>query len=352
VVTAGSGPRIGLIGCGAIGRWHARIATEHPVARLVAVCDIDEAGAVAVAEAHGVDAHLDPQRMLAAAQLDAVVIATPEDRHLEHAALCAAAGCAVLIEKPVAPDPAGVEATMKVIADHGVLAMAGHVERFETGSALLQAAVSEGVCGDVVSILARRQFAPTDAARFTGRSSTLRLLAVHDFDLIRWVHPVPVAEVHAAAGRGAVFRNTGLDDHVITTVRFADGAVAMIESAWTLPRPYAEWQAPATWQPSGNNRLEVFGDAGFVSNDMSIRTSQLVAFDRSEGFRAAGTRHQPVVHGRVRGALKAQFDHFVDSVIHRRTPLVTMQDALRAVSLTAAAEESLATGRPVARLAA
>ena len=351
-MTKDSGPRIGLIGCGTIGRWHARIAAEHPLARLVAVSDIDEASAAAVAEAHGVDAHGDPQRMLATAQLDAVVIATPEDRHFEHAALCAAAGCAVLIEKPVAPDPAGVAATMKVIEHHGVLAMAGHVERFETGSALLHSAVRDGTCGAVVSILARRQFAPTEAARFAGRSSTLRLLAVHDFDLVRWVHPAPIAEVYAAAGRGEVFRSTGLDDHVITTVRFADGAIAMVESAWTLPRAYVEWTAPATWQPSGNNRLDVFGDAGFVSNDMSMRAAQLVAFDRAEGFRAAGMRHQPVVHGRVRGALKAQFDHFVDAVIHRRTPLVTMQDALRAVSLTAAAEESLATGRPVARIAA
>ncbi len=351
-MVAASGPRIGVLGAGMIGAWHARIVAEHPRAELAAICDVDTATAGSVAERLRTAAYADAEEMLAEAKLDAIIIATPETLHVEHAGLCAKAGCAILVEKPVAPDVAGVEAIAKLVREAGAVAMAAHVERFETGSAQLHAAVAEGVCGKVVSILARRQFTPTDAPRFTGKSSTLRLLAVHDFDLVRWVHPAPIATVYAAAGRGSVHAETGLDDHVITTISFADGAVAMVESAFTLPRPYAEWQTPGDWQPSGNNRLDVFGNAGFVSNDTSIRASQLVAFDEASGFRAAGIRHQPVVHGRVVGALKVQFDHFLEAVVDKRPPLVTMDDALRAVSLTAAAEESLASGRPVSSLAA
>jgi predicted dehydrogenase len=347
LVTSHAPRRIGLLGCGMIGAWHARIASEHPLADLVAVCDVNVLNAEVLARRHGVKTYFDARKFVAESRLDAVVIATPESVHAENVVLCARAGCAVLVEKPVAPDEAGIEAIIGVVRETGIVAMAGHVERFETGSAQLKAAVSEGVCGDVVSILARRQFSPVDAPRFAGISSTLRVLAIHDFDLVRWVHPAPVVEVYAAAGRGGVYRKTGLDDHVITTIRFADGAVAMVESAWTLPRSYAQCPSPRSWLGSGNNRFDVFGSDGFVSNDMSIRSSQLIAFDENHGFRAAGTRHQPVVHGRVEGALKVQFDHFIDAVVNRRTPLVTMEDALRAVSLMRAAEASLAAGKPV-----
>ena len=93
-------------------------------------------------------------------------------------------------------------------------------------------------------------------------------------------------------------------------------------------------------------QLSVYGAAGFVSNDMSLRHQPLVAFDAAEGFRAAGIRHQPVVHGRVQGALRAEVEHFLHCVATGATPAVTMDDALRAVAVLEAAERSLATGLP------
>ena len=163
----------------------------------------------------------------------------------------------MLIEKPVAATVADIAVIADLAGSAGVMVMAGHVERFEVGSAQLKAAVDEGICGRIVTVAARRQFVATDTPRFAGRSSTLRTLGVHDFDLVSWVHPSPPLEVYAAAGRGRVFAETGLDDHVVTTIRFADGAVGLVESAWTLPSPYGAFTSPAGWSPAGNNRLEV-----------------------------------------------------------------------------------------------
>lgn len=338
--------RIGVVGCGAIGSWHARILAERPDAVLAALVDTDAGRARHLADRLGAPAWTDLNMALAEAALDALVIATPEAAHADNAEAAAAAGCALLIEKPVAADLAGVDRIAGAAAAAGVPVMAAHVERFEAGSALLVDALREGACGRVVSVCARRQFAPGEAGRFSGSSSTLRVLGVHDFDLLRWVHPVPVAEVHAVAGRGAVFERTGLDDHVVTTIRFADGAVGLVESAWTLPRAYADWPVPSAWGPAGNNRLEVFGDAGMLSNDMGLRGQQLVAFDDGHGFRAAGLRHQPVVHGRVGGALAAQTAHFLAVVRGEAVPVAELEDARRAIALTEAAERSLVVGAP------
>lgn len=278
--------RVGVIGAGAIGAWHARILAEGGDT-LAAVCDTDPARAAAAAYGAAV---FDDSAAFFASGLDAVVIATPEALHEDHAVAAAQAGCGVLIEKPVAPDMAAMRRIKAAVEAAGVPAMAAHVERFEAGSAGLQAAVAQGICGQVSALFARRQFGPAEVARFAGQSSTLRVLGIHDFDLIRWVHSGAITSVHAMAAKGALFAAWAMHDHVVTNIAFEDGALASVESGRTLPLPYQSYTAPEGWGAAGNNRLEVFGDAGFVSNDMSLRSQQLVAFDAAEGFRASNLR--------------------------------------------------------------
>lgn len=333
--------RVGVIGMGAIGVWHARIVGEGPH-RLAAICDINLARAEAAAS--GAAAFDDPDAFFSSG-LDAVIIATPEDLHEAHVVAAARAGLAILVEKPVAPDMSAMRRMASAVAEAGVMLMAAHVERFEAGTAGLAAAVEQGVCGRVSAIFARRQFGPAEVGRFAGKSSTLRVLGIHDFDLVRWLHPEPIVAVHAVAGRGAIHAAHGMDDHVVTMIGFADGALACVESGWTLPLAYQSYRTPEGWGSAGSNRLEVFGAAGFVSNDMSLRAQPLVAFDAAEGFRAANLRHQAVVHGRVQGALRTEVEHFLDCVRTGRPPLVGIGDALRAVALLEAAETALATGR-------
>lgn len=339
--------RLGVLGCGAIGSFHARLVAQKRDVVLAGLCDTDGPRAAALAARLGTRAWDAPERFLAAAGLDAVIIATPDDRHVEHATLAARAGLAMLIEKPVAPTRAGVAAIAEVAARTGVTVMAGHVERFEPGSALLAEAVRAGVCGTLSAIAARRQFGAADAPRFAGRSTTARVLLVHDADLVRWLHPAPVESIVALAARGPVHAATGLDDHLVTTVRFADGVVAVLESGWTLPEAAARPLAGTGWAASGNNRLELFGSAGMLANDMGLRGAQLSAITAADGFHAAALRHQPELHGRLAGALRDQLDHFVDRVRDRGPPVVGLDDAARAIELVEAAERSLATGEVI-----
>lgn len=338
--------RVAVLGCGAIGSWHARIMAETAQADLVGLCDLDGGRVAALAAQLGSRAYTDAERLFAELRPEAVVIATPEEAHVAQAEAAARAGCAMLIEKPVASDLAGVAAIAAAAKAAGAMVMAAHVERFETGYAQLKQAVDQGLCGRVVSIAARRRFGPVQAPRFAGRSSTLRLLGVHDFDLLCWIHPEQPVEVFAAAGRGAIYEACGMDDHVATTIRYADGAVGQVVSAWTLPLGYEAFATPEGWNPSGDNLLEVFGDEGMLANDLSLRQQQLTAFD-GDGFRGAGLRHQPLLHGRVVGALRDEDEYFLGCVRHGREPLVGLADARRAIALTAAAERSLATGLPV-----
>jgi myo-inositol 2-dehydrogenase/D-chiro-inositol 1-dehydrogenase len=337
--------RTGLIGAGAIGTWHARILAESAQSRLVAICDRDPDRAAALAKPYGATPHTDETTFFAH-PMDAVIIATPEAAHESHLRAAARAGLPVLIEKPVGTTLAEIDRMAAAVDDAGIIAMAAHVERFEAGSAGLHAAMAQDIAGPVTAIMARRQFSPGGVERFAGLSTTLRILAIHDFDLIRWLHPAAIASVHAVGATGPIHAFTGLHDHVVTTIRFADGAIAMVESGWTLPASFTDFRTPAGWQGAGNNRIEVFGRDGMLSNDMGLRHQQLVAFTADEGFRAAGLRHQPVIHGRVQGALRAEVEHFLDCVQTGAQPLCTLADARRAVALLEAAETSLRTGQP------
>jgi predicted dehydrogenase len=177
--------RVGVIGTGAIGAWHARIVAEGGD-ELSAVCDLDAARAGAAA--FGAQVFTDPDAFFASG-LDAVIVATPEAQHEAHVTAAARAGIAVMVEKPVAPDMAAMRRMADAVAQAGIVAMAAHVERFEAGSAGLKTALDQGICGQVSAIFARRQFGPSEVARFAGSSSTLRVLGIHDFDLVRWLHP-------------------------------------------------------------------------------------------------------------------------------------------------------------------
>jgi predicted dehydrogenase len=345
MVTGAEPLRVGLIGAGAIGAWHARILAESAQARLVAVCDRDPARAVALAALSGATADTDEAAFFAR-PMDAVIVATPESAHADHVIAAARAGLHVLVEKPVATTTDDIDRMASAVAAAGTVAMAAHVERFEAGTAGLHAAVTQGVAGPLTALMARRQFSSAGAARFAGLSTTLRILAIHDIDLVLWLHPVPVAQVHAMAATGPLHAATGLHDHVITTLRFADGALAMIESGWTLPDMLDSAGAPEGWQGAGNNRIELFGRDGMLSNDMGLRHQQLLALTGSTGLRAAGLRHQPVIHGRVQGALRAEVEHFLDCIAQGHTPLCTLADARRAIAVLQAAETALATGQP------
>lgn len=339
--------RVAVLGCGAIGAWHARILSESAQAELVGLCDLNAEMVSALADTLGTKAYTHADRLFAEGKLDAVVIATPEEAHVAQAVAAAEAGCAMLIEKPVASDLAGIAEIAAAVERAGVMAMAAHVERFEVGYAHLHEAVVQGACGRVVSVSARRRFGPVQAPRFAGRSSTLRMLGVHDFDLVNWMHPAEPVEVFAVAGRGAIFEACGMDDCVTTTIRYGDGAVGRVDSAWTLPMAYEQWDKPEGMSPSGDNILEVFGDQGMVANDLTLRHQQLTIFDAAHGFRAAGLRHQAVLHGQVVGALRDENEHFLSCVRDGKAPLIGLDDARRAIALTEAAERSLAEGKPI-----
>lgn len=101
--------RLGIIGCGVIGRRHAMVAAESPLITLAAVADVREAAAHEVAEQYSAQhAYESAETLLHDPEIEAVVLALPLANRTELALKALSAGKHTLIEKPIARNAAEV----------------------------------------------------------------------------------------------------------------------------------------------------------------------------------------------------------------------------------------------------
>ena len=121
---------VGLLGCGRMGRDLVRAVKAIPKARLAAVCDVDASKAEAFAKEHGVPAFGDAAEFLRSADVEAVIVATPQFAHRQGAELAAAAGKHVFCEKPMAVTVADCDAMIAACKRAGVKLMIGQVLRY------------------------------------------------------------------------------------------------------------------------------------------------------------------------------------------------------------------------------
>ena len=119
---------IAIIGCGKMGRLHARVCSQLPRVRLVGVYDTSHLAAKAAAAEFAVPAFDSIDDLLAQAR--AVCIAVPTVHHLAVARQCLLRKVPCLIEKPIAPDSDSARQIVDLARQAGVVVQVGHIERF------------------------------------------------------------------------------------------------------------------------------------------------------------------------------------------------------------------------------
>src|SRR5437763_3298896 len=120
--------RCGVWGVGAWGSKHARVYSTLPGVLFVGVFDHDSDRAQAVVGEHGGRVFDTPAALLA--ECDAVSVATPTIAHLEATLAALAAGCHVLVEKPIAVTVAEADEMIRAADRAGRTLQVGQVERF------------------------------------------------------------------------------------------------------------------------------------------------------------------------------------------------------------------------------
>lgn len=326
--------RIAVLGCGRIGRMHAANVAAHPRAALAGVYDIDRAAAAEVAAAHGVTAAEDVGALLGEG-VDAVLIATATPTHADYIEMAAAAGKAVLCEKPIDLDLGRVERCRTAIAGSGVPVQLGFNRRFDPGHRAAQAAVAAGEIGALhqVVITSRDPGMPS-RAYYEVAGGLFRDMTIHDFDLARFMLGDEPVEVFAIGGRlidpGMM---TELDDHdtAMIVMRTADGKQCHINNSRTAVYGY-------------DQRVELLGSEGMVVSG-NRRPHEVTRYGAT--VTEAAEPYLFFFVERYAEAFRAEIDAFVDCVEKGTPPEVGFEDGRRALILAEAAYRSLKDGRMV-----
>jgi myo-inositol 2-dehydrogenase/D-chiro-inositol 1-dehydrogenase len=281
----------------------------------------------------GVKAASSVEAVLADPEVDAVLIATSTDTHVDLITAAARAGKAILCEKPIALDMAKVEQCWAEISGLNATVMIGFNRRFDPSFRAVHDRVTAGEIGRLEQIvITSRDPAPPPIAYINVSGGLFRDMTIHDFDLARYFAG-EIVEVQAFGANlvDPAIAAAGDIDAAMVTLRAASGALIHINNSRRCAYGY-------------DQRLEVFGEKGMLLAGNKTATTV-------QAFSGAGTAQGDVVLPffieRYADAYANEVAHFVESVSAGKTPLTSFKDGAEALRLADAAIESLKSGRAV-----
>lgn len=325
--------RLGLIGAGAIGAFHAEsIARRIPDAMLSGVADPAPGAAERVAARFvGCAALTDPVELISRDDVDGVVIASPASTHTDLVVESARAGKAVFVEKPMALTLEDAQRAIDAAAAAGVPLQVGFNRRFDADFAEAHRVVADHRVGtpQLLRSLTRDPGLSNPGAvkPWTIFLETL----IHDFDTVNWFNQEARAvRVFAVADAlvAPAYRASGLLDTAVVTITYDNGAIAVAEASFSASYGY-------------DVRGEVFGSEGMVTAG-DVRTASTRLYD-AEGSHAATARLNTQLFR------QAYTDELASFVAAARSGIVSGargEDARAALAIALAAIDSHRSGQP------
>ncbi len=311
--------KVGVIGAGHFGRFHALKLAKAGRATLAGLTDTDPARAEAVAREARCPA-LALGDLLAAS--DALVIAAPAEAHFALAEAALAAGRHVLVEKPIAASLDEADRLAALAAASGLVLQVGHLVRYSAEYAAVAARMQNPLYIEATRIA---PFKP----RGTDVSVILDLM-IHDLDLVLALVQSPIASIDAV---GAPIASQH-EDIANARVRFENGAVATITASRISLKT--------------ERKMRLFAQAGYMSVNFVDRKLMLIGRERGlpipggQGYRIEETSW------REHDALEAEHDAFIAAILDGAPVVVDAAADRRALAAALAVSDSMAASRAVA----
>ncbi|MFL6655963.1 MAG: Gfo/Idh/MocA family oxidoreductase [Sulfurifustis sp.] len=305
--------RVGVVGVGYLGRFHARIYAAMPDVQLVGVVDVDAARAREIAEQHGCRAYTDATELLG--QVDAVSIVVPTVYHAAAARPFLERGVHMLMEKPLAPTLAEAQALVEGAERAGVIFQVGHLERFNAGIMELAARVAEPRFLEVHRL-----------GTFVDRATDVDVvtdLMIHDIDIVLSLVKSGIRSI-AAEGIPVI---TDQVDIANARIEFQNGAVANVTASRVSNKKL--------------RRIRVFGKEHYYGLDYIDQKLEIVRAIPDE----AGDKWPKIVTETLaiepRPPLDAELAHFVNCVREGHRPLVDGRVGLEALRVALLVKEKI-----------
>lgn len=336
---------VGMIGSGFMGLTYSEAITRHVQgARLVGVTGGKRAAELA--GEYGVAAEPSVDALLGRKDLDAVVVATPDQSRVELTRMAAAAGKHVLAEKPMAPTVVECDAMIAACAAAGVNLGVVKTERYRKITRKAKELIDGGVLGPIrmmrtvssFPITLTRELCETRQWMFDARSGGLFMgMASHNTDFLRWLTGANAVKVFAQVNTFSDLPSPALS--VMAQIVFENGIMAHMWISSELPSPGL---------PSSEVRFQVVGSEGmidlenfeFLDLGKDGRWERVFVPEKFDYLKEPKSPIRLVPHIGV-------VQEFVDSIRERRPPRVGGAEGRAAVEICEACLLSARTGEAV-----
>jgi predicted dehydrogenase len=317
--------RVAVIGAGRMGTHHLRIYSGLKGVELVGVVDGDPSRAREAAARYGCRSFSSLEEV--AGEVDAATVAVPSSLHAEVAGALLERGVHCLVEKPLATTEEDCRALIEAAGARDLVLLVGHVERFNP----VVRQLDEILQGSLVHAIDVRRMSAL-SSRVTDVEVTTDLM-VHDVDVVLALMQGEVTNIFA---QGVRTGGRAGQDYVTANLSFDNGSMATLTASRITHNKIRE--------------LHVTADLGFIN--ASYSTQELLIYRQGEATKLQpdGSEANYVLEleiGRVLiradEPLVLEIRHFVDAVRNRTPPLVSGQDALRAMRIVWEIQDLLST---------
>jgi myo-inositol 2-dehydrogenase/D-chiro-inositol 1-dehydrogenase len=316
-----------------MARVHAK-AIGAAGGKLVTVYDVVESAAKSLASDANASVARSIDEALEHPDVNAVLVVTSSDTHVDLILRAVKAGKAVMCEKPLAPNLPDAQRCIDILGDQANKVLLAFNRRFDHGHAALKKAVDGGEIGSLEQLtITSRDPAPPPLDYIPKSGGLFRDMMIHDFDMARWIlgeEPVSISSSGSCLVDPEIGKLGDIDTACVTLVT-QSGKQAVILNSRRAVYGY-------------DQRIEAFGSAGMVISDNPRASSTIRYSGTSFG---APDRIFTFYMDRYGASYRTEIETFLGCVA-AGTPLpVNAFDGLRAVYLAEAAGASLRLARTV-----
>ncbi len=325
--------RIGVIGVGRIGAFHARNLAKLPVIGGLVITDAVPELAQRIGEELNATAVAEPADVLTSG-VDGVVIASSTATHPDLIRASVRAGIPTFCEKPVAQQAKEAVALAEELAGSEVPVQIGFPRRFDPAYVAARDDLLAGRLGYLHTVRSTTMDpAPPPEAYIAGSGGIFNDCAIHDYDSVRWATGQEVVEVYAVGSTQGVryIAEAGDAETVTSVLTLSGGTIAVVSNTRANGRGH-------------DVRLEMLGSQDSVAAGLDERLP-LRSADPEIAFPAGDPWE--LFMDRFADAFREELTAFTELVAGTRTSPCTVADAVEAALIAEAATVSWREHRPV-----
>jgi len=268
-------------------------------------------------------------RVLADAQVNAVVIATPAETHFSLAKQVLCAGKHAFVEKPLATKASEVDELSRCAAERNLVVMAGHTFIYNPAVRYVKQLIDAGELGEIRYIYSQR----LNLGRIRSDIDALWNFAPHDISIIQyWLgDPEPIS----ISRQGMAYMQDGIEDVVFLSLEYPGKIIANIHVSWLDPQKVRKMiivgsHKMVIYDDLAENKIAIY-DKGI---DRKAILGENMDFDNPQPLQfnyRSGDILLPQV--KFTEPLRVEAEHFSDCILNSRVPLTGLSHARTVVSI-------------------